>query len=80
MERADEKMNIAEALPKERQPHYGRQRCVHLLAAMPDPGHISGVFLAHLITESSPMIMTSPVNAGAVARNSFTEVSDIVVQ
>ena len=78
---------------------------------MPDPGHIPGGFLAHPIAESSPMIMSSPLNGGAgfagtsgrktanacdtnaieisadttvyfifVVRNSFTEVSDIVVQ
>jgi len=35
------------------------------MATVPDPGYLSGVFLAHPITESSPMIMTSPLNGGA---------------
>jgi hypothetical protein len=77
----------------------------------PDPGHVPGHFLAHPITDSSPIIMSSPLKGGAglagtrgrktadawdtnaiemsadttahfifVARNSLTEVADIVVQ
>ena len=63
--RAEKKLSLAKALQKERQPVTEPYRCVCLLATVPDPGHIPDVFLHTPITESSPMIMTSPLNGGA---------------
>jgi hypothetical protein len=63
--RAEEKLSIAKALTKGDSPVTEPWRCVYLLATVPDPSHIPGVFLHPRITESSPMIMTSPLNGGA---------------
>ena len=60
--RAEENLSIAKG---ETAPVTEPWRYVYLLATVPDPGHIPGVFLHTPITESSPMIMTSPLNGGA---------------
>ena len=63
--RAEEKLSIAKALPKEREPRQGAI-ALHLPTGYSAcPGSYTRRFLAHPITESSPMIMTSPLNGGA---------------
>jgi hypothetical protein len=65
--RAEEKLSIAKALTKERQPRYGAI-ALRLPAGLQC---LSGVIYKafsctpHPITESSPMIMTSLLNGGA---------------
>jgi hypothetical protein len=63
--RAEEKPSIAKALPKERQPRLGAVGATSTYWLQCLARVIYQAFLHPPITESSPMIMTSPLNGGA---------------